>query len=335
MTGVRRAYLDLAPGEARGVITLDGRPERLLIVREDDPTPRLGARYAARVEAVSVRMGLARLDLGEAAGTLRVRGDLPDVGRRLVVEVVAEPVRGKPATLRLVENAAPAGSPGRLTAGPSLPQLLAELAGTDPVVGDLAREEADGAQFSALAMLHSFAGVTLAVEPTRALTAVDVDLAENGPPVAQANLIALAEAARLLRLKALGGLIALDLIGFPKSHRALVTAAESAFAPDGAEVAIAPPSRFGVMEIAKPHLHQPLHEQLMDTAGRPSARTLAQATVRDLDRQGRFAPGDQLLALRAPDIAAIARPLVARLGPCFQVAADPGVARESTDILSR
>ena len=42
--GVRRAFLDRSPGETRGVVLLDGRPERLLIVRDGDATPRLGAR---------------------------------------------------------------------------------------------------------------------------------------------------------------------------------------------------------------------------------------------------------------------------------------------------
>ena len=32
----RRAYLDAGVGETRGVVTLDGRPERLLIARDAD-----------------------------------------------------------------------------------------------------------------------------------------------------------------------------------------------------------------------------------------------------------------------------------------------------------
>ena len=32
----RRLYLDVGVGETRGVVTLDGRPERLLIARDDD-----------------------------------------------------------------------------------------------------------------------------------------------------------------------------------------------------------------------------------------------------------------------------------------------------------
>ena len=34
MSARRQAYLDASPGEVRGVVTLDGRPERLLIARD-------------------------------------------------------------------------------------------------------------------------------------------------------------------------------------------------------------------------------------------------------------------------------------------------------------
>jgi len=49
----RRIYLDRGIGETRGVVTLAGRPERL-IVRRDDDDPRLllGARLVARVASI-------------------------------------------------------------------------------------------------------------------------------------------------------------------------------------------------------------------------------------------------------------------------------------------
>jgi hypothetical protein len=335
LSGLRRAFLDRSPGEERAVVTLDGRPERLLIAWEDDATPRLGARYAGRVTAVSERMGLARVDLGPAQGSLRLRaGARPHVGSRLLLEVVAEPARGKPAQLRALDGDP---GPGGLTAPP--PPLAEQLRGLglgDPVLGDEAREAADEAQALALSPVHLLAaGLDLAIETTRALTAVDVDLAEGAMAVARANLLAIGEAARLLRLKSQGGLIVVDLVGAPKAPAPLVAAARTAFAPDGAAVAIAPVSRFGVMEIAKPHAAQPLAERLLDEGGRPGARTLAQETVRALERQGRHAPGALLLARRQPEIARLAAPLAARLGPRYRVEADPGVSRESADIQAR
>src|SRR5579859_362008 len=64
----RRAYLDRGIGETRGVVTLDGRPERLLIRRDDDePRLRLGARLIARVTSLEPALGTAFLDLGAGA----------------------------------------------------------------------------------------------------------------------------------------------------------------------------------------------------------------------------------------------------------------------------
>ena len=335
MSGVRRAYLDRSPGEARAVVLLDGRPERLVIAREDDPTPRLGARYAARVEVVSARMGLARLDLGAALGTLRLRGaDAAAVGERLEVEVLAEPVRGKPATVRRM-GPGPAGHPGLLAAAPSLDRRLTELGFQEWEAGDDAEDVIDRAQAEALAVEHVFPnGLLLAVQPTRALTAVDVDLAETGATisVSRANAAALHQAARLLRLKASGGLAAIDLIGFPKDGRRLHALAMEAFAPDGPEMVIAALSRFGVMELSRPHGLQPAHEQLLGADGLASLRTRAQDVVRALTRQGRFTPGAHLVARCSPAVASVAAPWVAQLGPRFGVEADPGASSDTPDI---
>ncbi len=335
MTAGRRAFLDRAPGEVRAVVLLAGAPERLLISREDDATPRLGARYGARVEAVSERMGLARLDLGGAVGTLRLRGlhAAPHVGERLEVEVVAEPVRDKPAALRL-RGPGPSAT-GLLSASATVEQQLQGLDLDLWTTGEDARAQADAAEAEAVAVQHvGPSGLTLTVQPTQALTAVDVDLAETGASVSvsRANLSALAETARLLRLKALGGLAAIDLIGFPKDERRLHAAAQAAFAPDGPDVVIAPVSRFGVMELAKPHLRQPLYEQLLDADGGLTARTAAQAAVRALERQGRFDPGARLVAVCPPEVAALAAPWVARLGPRFSVRGELGVGRSPPDI---
>jgi hypothetical protein len=335
VSGVRRAWLDVGPGEARGLVTLDGRPERLLVVRDGDQTPRLGQRFGARVEAVSARLGLARLDLGGQLATLRLRGGAPPaVGARLSVEVTAEPVRGKPAAVRLIADAPPSSS-GPLEPPASVEAQLAALGFTLWETGDDARERLDEAEAEACAREHEVGqGVTLVIEPTRALTAVDVDLAETGAPasVARANVLAVVEAARLLRLKAIGGLVAIDLVGFPKDVRGLMAQAREAFAPDGGEVVLAPPSRFGVLELSKPNARQPLHEHLLDPNGRPSPRTVAQAVVRALERQGRFDPGGRLVAACAPEVAAAATLLVAALGPRFSVRAEVGRARSAYDI---
>ena len=319
--------------------TLDGAPERLLLERDGETSPKLGAVYGARTLEVSARLGLARLDLGDGqVGSLRLRGvaQPPHEGQRLRVGVVAEPASGKPAALRLAGEGEPERA-GLILAAPNVEARLRQLAGDAPLIeGELAREQADEAEAAVLARRHLLeGGLALTIEPTRALTAVDVDLEDSGSPlsVGQANQRALWHAARLLRLKGLAGLIVIDLIGFPKDRRRLLETAAEAFATDGPETVIGALGRFGSLDLAKPHLEQPAAERLLDPDGRLSVRTVAQTLVRALERQGRFEPGRRLEAACAPDVARELRPLVAQLGPRFGVRETAGTGRGDTDIL--
>jgi hypothetical protein len=99
----RQAYLDRTPGEIRGVVTLNGRPEHLILARDDDD-PRLqpGARIAARVRKVEPAFASAFVDLGEGIeGLLDYPPDRrPVEGEMLEVEVRAAPRPGKLAAVR-------------------------------------------------------------------------------------------------------------------------------------------------------------------------------------------------------------------------------------------
>ena len=338
---MRRLYLDASPGEVRGVATLDGRPERLLIARDGDEAPRLGGVYAGRVTAMSPALGLARLDIGTAQpASLRLSGAPPlTEGAWVDAEVAAEATGDKPPVLRWRGLGRP-GVAGLVTPAPPLDAVLQALAPRVALVtGETAREAADMAQTAALAVRHRLAGgAIVTIEPTRALVAVDVDLgseagSKTAAAVGRVNLAALAETARLLRLQGLAGLIAVDLIGFPREG-ALRAAALAAFAPDGPEVVIGSISRFGVLEMSKPRGAQPLRERLLDSDGRLSLRTLAQAALRDMERQARADPGGLVEARCAPALAAELRPLAQRLGPRFRVREDLGRAPERTDIVS-
>ena len=81
----RRIFLDEGVGETRGVVTLDGAPERLIIRRDrDDPRQALGARLVAVVAAVEPAINTAFLDLGEGAQAI------------LPFKPDARPARGRP-----------------------------------------------------------------------------------------------------------------------------------------------------------------------------------------------------------------------------------------------
>jgi hypothetical protein len=340
----RRIYIDKAPGETRGVVTLDGRPERLLIERDGESWPRVGVRRRARVALVDRALGLAVLDLGEGQeASLRLKADRapPVQGQSLDIEITIEPQGGKPAVARVLP--AEAGFDGAPHSLPLEQRLLLLAPGERVEMGPEARAVADEAEEEALALEHALGGgVAISIEPTRALTAVDVDLGSAGGDgkraARQANIAALTALGRLLRLKALGGLVVVDLVGRGHDGPALARAAQAAFAADQPGVVIGPVTKFGTLELALPRRHRPVREILCDSDGRPSARTRASRFVRAIERQARAVPGGRLVARCAPEIAAAAGDpaeiLKGIIGARFEVVPDPALRSDQWDIAS-
>jgi len=327
----RRLYLDRAPGEERGVVWLDGRPERLLIARIDDPPdPPAGARYAARVIRIDRRLAGAFLDLGaDGQALLALTGAAKTVveGAAVEVEITAQARRGKLALARLIGAAEPA--PRRLDALiPLIDRLHAFAPEARVIEGAEARDAADEAEAEVLAIEHALPqGGSLAIERTRALTAVDVDLGaragEARRVARQVNLAAIAQTARLLRLKGLGGLVVIDLVGEGHDGAALTQAARAAFAPEEPGVTLGPVSRLGTFQLALPRRVRPVAERFCDETGALSAASLALRLLRDLEREGRSDGGARLVGRCAPAVAAAAvtyaPALAARLGPRFEI----------------
>jgi Ribonuclease G/E len=340
----RRAYLDVGVGETRGVVTLDGRPERLLIARDGDPAGQaLGAVVAASVRKVERQLALAFVELGEGPdGVLALRPEMARVaeGQWVRAEIRAEARGDKGAQLRLVGEA-----DGPLRVLEPAPHAAAELAALTrlPVkTGPEARAMADAAEAEALEHVFPLpGGGSIAVERTRALTAVDVDVGDRPGAEAKraaraANLAALAAAARVLRLKGEGGLVVIDLAGRGHDGPALLTAARTAFGPDNPGVAFGPISRFGTLELTVPRRRRSAAERLLDASGRPTTLTLALRLVRALEREALADPGARVVVAAAPDVAAAAAPylkaLTDRFGARLQVAADAARANEAFEV---
>jgi Ribonuclease G/E len=168
-------------------------------------------------------------------------------------------------------------------------------------------------------------GLNLAVQRTRALVAVDIDHAptpgrDAGRDRVRANTEGLIQAARLIRLKNWGGLVAVDLVGDGRDGEAQLKAARAAFAHEP-QAAFGPVSRFGLLQLSLPWNRTPIEEVLT-----PIVRTRAQALVRTLRRRLLTDTAVPRCVVRcAPEEAALAAPLVARLGPRAAVLADPAV----------
>lgn len=340
----RRLYIDVGFGETRGVVTLDGRPERLLIERDGElASARSGARLVARVRKLDRASGLAFLDLGDAEGALNLGPESHGLteGAAIEVDVRAEARRGKVAVVRYIGPTE--GAPRLLEPAASLEARLSVHApGVEIQSGQVARSVADGAQEEVFGTVYALpGGGTISVEPTRALIAVDVDLGDRPGTEAKraaraANFAAINAAARLLRLKGLGGLVVIDLVGRGHDAPALLSGARNAFAPDNPGVALAAISRFGALELTVPRRNRPTIEILADETGEPSALTRALDLVRLLEREAAGDGGGRFEAVAAPDVATAAAPalasLIARVGGRISITPEPGRSHASPTI---
>lgn len=342
MSGEIEAFLDDTPGEVRGMVARDGWFERLIIQREDDPPQhRLGARCVGRVMEVEAGYRAAFVDMGveNAPGFLPLtKAATVREGDRIEVVVTAEPRERKGPALRLIGPGQ--GAPRLLAPGPDVATLLAQWAsGVEVQTGLAAIQASWDAEEEALGQGDFFAehGIDLAVQRTRALISVDIDYAHLPGRDARkgrerANREGLKHAARLIRLAHWGGLVAIDLVGANLNPDAVMTAARSAFDGDGA--VFGPLSRFGLLQLALPWGRTPIEDRLNDRDRRPSDMTRAI----DLTRRLRHTllsdtTVARFTAVCSPQEAALAAPLIARLGLRAALRADPSVAPGRSDIV--
>jgi Ribonuclease G/E len=218
----RRAYLYKGVGETVGVVTLDGRPERLFVSwPTDDPLDAEGVRGVARIKKIEKAFASAFVQLpGGQDVILPLRPDMPPLveGGLVEIEIKTASRRDKAAVARFVAEGQ--GEPRVLEAAQTIEERLRHLvkAGS-PTTGDKALLAVEEAEADALTTVFALpGGGDIAVEPTRALTAIDVDLggregADSKRAARQANMAAFSVAARTLRLKGLGGIVVFDLVG--------------------------------------------------------------------------------------------------------------------------
>lgn len=327
-------FLDDTPGEVRGVVSRDGRFERLLIQREDEPPlNRLGARVVGRVLEPEGAFKAAFVDIGgDKAGFLPLgKGESIRTGDVIEAEVTAEPRETKGPVLRKI--GAGVGKPRLVAPGPDVVERLRILApGVTPITGVAAIQASWDAEEEALAASDFFAewALDVAVQRTRALIAVDIDYvhlpgrdARKGR--ARANREGLKQAARLIRLSSWAGLIAVDLVGTALDPNQISIMAREAFASDDAT--FGPLSRFGLLQLALPWRGRPVDEILNAPDGRRSSTTRAIDVARHL-RHAMLSDTTvpRFIARCAPEETELAAPLVARLGPRASFAADSSLA---------
>jgi len=324
-------WLDTAIGETREVRVRDGKPITLRITRasDDGRRARWGEAYAARVRSVDRRRRGAFLDLGlsgeEGFLPLDSQGrpsrhkqwtgfkapDRPEPlaeGQAVYVAVTREAARGKNPVVALV-GVGHDETPHRVARHESDEQLLLAKPAADPQT----RAKIDAVIEDALARATPIpGGGMLTIDAVTALVAIDVDAGArqgSGDPERFAldlNIAAAQAAARQVRLRNLGGIIAIDFVSLRvKSHiKVLDDAVRAAFADDPWGVQFGGLSRFGVYELSRAQMCTPLHETLRDPDGRPSTETVALMALRAIEREGRSQTGRQIACTIAPEVKA-------------------------------
>jgi Rne/Rng family ribonuclease len=183
------------------------------------------------------------------------------------------------------------------------PGMVERLASVpDPFEATGAAEQLEGALQSTVSLPG---GGSLIIQPTAALTAIDVN--GGGRQALDANLAAAREIARQLRLRRIGGTVVVDFIDLPTrpARVRLLSALRDAVTDDPAPVQVFWMSRFGLVEISRRRMGPSLAEMLArpcpvcDGAGTlPSLRWRAEQLMRELAES----PPGMRSVLAAPDL---------------------------------
>jgi Ribonuclease G/E len=296
-----RLYVEEAVGERRRLLLdEDEKPFRLDLERwsEAHDRPRLDEIWWGRIRARSqaggwfVDLGLDRDGWIEASRSIRLRE-----GERLAVRVKAEAWAGKGPLLVRAEPAASdtrPDRPGRLLPAPEDP-FLKGVEIIERCEGQEAGRRIEEAIEEGLEGRHPIpGGGRLAIETFEAMTVVDVDAGgREGRPETLAvslNLAAAREAARLISLKGLGGLVVVDFLSMrsPPDRRETVTVFREALAARlGRASEVLELSRLGLCEAALARRARPLREALGEDPAEREALDVLRAIEREAcERRG-------------------------------------------------
>jgi len=223
-----------------------------------------GANVARGLRDPERRAALATL----AAAALGPDGDALGVIVRSAAEGADDAsVRAEIAELRATwEALAAAGAPGQLRPAPG---AAAEALREWYVPGDPVREAAtallDAGVWDAVDALRRadvpLGAGAMAIEPTRALVAVDVNTGRDVSPAAalKANLAAAAELPRQLRLRGLGGAVIVDFAPLARADRPRIEQAlAAALRADGIETTVLGWTPGGNLELQRKRARRPL-----------------------------------------------------------------------------
>ena len=352
------------PGESRFAVVAAGRVVEFAV---DRPDLLAGALLLGRVAEVRPELDAAFVELGsDRPGFLPGAAALGlSQGQTVTVRVRTDARGGKGALLAAAEPVGTDRKPPALLERPHpLARLLAAHPGVRRVVvddaaafaearrlfPDLAEHHRDGSAFDRHDAEEAFEqalslsvplplGGRLTIEPTAALTAIDVDSGLGRP--ADANREAVAAIARQLRLRNIGGQVVVDFVSAKdrKASYKLAAALKRAVADDPVPTHVFGVTPLGLVELTRERRGPSLAELMLERGTAISPRAAALAALRRVLAEAASRPGLAPLLVVAPEIAtalAACPEAVAeaerRLGRPLTIRAEAGRGREDVGV---
>lgn len=282
-----RLFIDEPVGERRRLLVdKNDRAIRLDIERAGErlTRARVGEIWTARLIEPTPE-GDWRIDLGNAVeARLRKRrqSNLAS-GSIIPVRVITEARQDKTAIVEPSEGQAQT-TLGRIQT-PEEDSFLRGITITRTISDAPARTAIDAAIEEATTSAVAFSGARLWIQPTRALTAIDLDRGASRLSSVDLNLAGAREAARQIALRGIGGLVLIDFIGAPRGAGGKQLSTEftaslqnyAALRADSLGL-----SRFGLLQVAIPRGRRDLASALAC----PPAEREALDALRELETLG-------------------------------------------------
>lgn len=290
-----------------------------------DPRAPAGAGYIVRTAALmaskeDLATDIARL--GEEWRTILARRKMVKVPATVYHDLnpVERTLRDgvDDETTRIVIDDAEAAAQARNYAQRAMPEAVSKIE-TFKGAGQLFDQYNIEAEIEALLQprVRLPSGGWITLEGTEALTSVDVNSGSYTEATGleetslRTNLEAAAEIGRQLRLRGIGGLIVIDFIHLnePENIAQVLTVLTASVARDRTPTQILPMSAFGLVEMTRKRVREPVvklfteHCEPCSAQGRiKTVVTVAAELLRRIVREAKARPGTKLIAFAAPEI---------------------------------
>ena len=307
-------------GETRAAVIENGQIVELHFDRWSEQGSRAytGELYLGRVKKVEGALNAAFVELGRGEPGFLPFGKAGrpaglHEGAAIPVRVTREAFGEKGPTLALADVDADGEAPCLIEADANLTErLLRRYPESDAVWADEAGIDISATIEAATAIRVPVpGGGALVIEPTSALTAIDIDsagrTANAGRKLAlDLNLAAVPEIARQIRLRGIGGNVVIDCLHLraQPDRKAVEGALKRALKPDPARIDVLPMSHFGLVELVRQRTGRSASEVLKGEDGQESVETLALGALRLLETEGISNRSSKLELRASKDIAA-------------------------------